>query len=220
MMKQKAIVIGATGLVGSQLVRELLEDNRFETVTVFARRKSERSHPKLKEQIVDFNKIDKWADQIKGDVLFSAMGTTLKRAGGKEAQYKIDYTYQYEVAKAAARNGVSKYVLISSAGANFKSKIFYSRMKGELDEAVRKLNFNKIVILRPSILDGDRQEKRAAESVSLKISRWLTKFIFKKYRPIKDQTVARAMINSILDEDKKASYFIYELDKVFKLAEK
>lgn len=212
-MKQKAIVVGATGLVGTQLIRKLLLDDRFERVTIFARRQSGLKHPKLKEQIVDFDKISEWADEIKGDILFSAMGTTLKNAGSKETQYKIDYTYQFEVAKAAARNGVSKYVLISSAGANSKSKIFYSRIKGELDEAVQKLNFQKTIILRPSILDGDRKEKRTAEQISLKISRWITHFVFRKYRPIRDEVVANAMINSVFD-DPKTGYYIYELDNI------
>lgn len=216
-MKQKAIVIGATGLIGNQLVRKLLSDDRFETVTVFVRRQNGLSHPKLKEQIVDFDKISEWADQIKGDSLFSAMGTTLKKAGSKETQYKIDYTYQLEVAKAAVKNGVSKYVLISSAGANSKSKIFYSRMKGELDEAVQKLGFRKIIILRPSILDGDRKEKRTAEQVSLKISRWVTQFIFRKYRPIKNETVANAMIETALENKQPSGTYIYELDEIFDL---
>lgn len=216
-MEQKAIIIGATGLVGSQLVRQLLCDGRFQSVIVFTRRKTGWSHPKLSEQIVNFNQIDQWSDQIKGDVLFSAMGTTLKKAGSKEAQYKIDYTYQYQVAEAAATNGVSSYVLVSSAGASADSKIFYSRMKGELDEAVKKFNFRKTVILRPSILDGERKGKRPAEQASLKISRWVTRFIFKKYRPIKGETVAQAMIQTAASNEMGNGYFIYELDEIEQL---
>ena len=136
-----AVVIGATGLVGSELVALLLADSRFETVKVFVRRSTGRQHPKLEEHLVNFDAVETWKEQLTGDVLFSAMGTTLKQAGSKDAQYKIDYTYQYNVAKAAAENGVPQYVLISSAGASPKSRIFYSRMKGELEESVKKLTF-------------------------------------------------------------------------------
>ncbi|HKJ40998.1 MAG TPA: NAD(P)H-binding protein [Sunxiuqinia sp.] len=217
-MKKTAIVIGATGLVGSQLVQQLLGDDRFEKVVIFVRRKSGWANPKLVEHIVDFNQMDHWKEQIRGDILFSALGTTLKKAGSKQAQFKIDYTYQYEVAEAAAQNGVSRYVLISSAGASPKSKIFYSRMKGELDEAVQKLSFQKIAILRPSFLNGDRKEERTGEKVMLKISRWATQFAFKKYRPIKDKTVAKAMIHVALSDDLSSGKFMYELDEIFPLA--
>ena len=217
-MRKTAIVIGATGLVGSQLVQQLLADDRFEKVTIFVRRARGLTHSKLDEQLVDFNQLDQWKEQIQGDVLFSTMGTTLKKAGSKQAQFKIDYTYQYEVAEAATQNGVRNFVLISSAGANPESRVFYSRMKGELDEAVQKLNFRKITILRPSILDGDRKEKRTMEQISLKISRWITHFVFRKYRPIKDETVARAMIHVALNENQAEKTLIYELDNIFKLA--
>ena len=219
-MKLKATVIGATGLVGSQLIRQLLNDNKFENIDVFVRRSTGLSHPKLTEHLVDFNHIQAWSDQIRGDVLFSALGTTIKKAGSKEKQYLVDYTYQHQAAQAAAKNGVANYVLVSSAGANAKSKIFYSRMKGELEEAVSKMAFHKIAILRPSILDGNRKEKRDAEAISLKITRWLTRYILKKYRPIKDAIVARAMINSVNMNKQPGGHFTYELDKIFPLAGK
>ena len=113
-----AIVIGATGLVGSALTSQLLEHPEFSGVKVFVRRSTHLSHQKLREHIVDFDKIDDWKHLLQGDVLFSAMGTTLNKAGSKAAQYRIDYTYQYNVAAAAASNGVPAYVLISSAGAS------------------------------------------------------------------------------------------------------
>ena len=134
--------------------------------------------------------------KLVGDELYSALGTTIKKAGSKEAQYKIDFTYQYEVAKAAAKNGVKKYLLVSSAGANYKSGNFYLRIKGSLDEKVQQLNFEKIRIFRPSILVGLRSEKRLGESIGIKIAGTITKIIpaLKKYRPIKASQVAEAMI--------------------------
>src|SRR5690349_10962018 len=140
-MPLTAIVIGATGLVGSELVQQLLDDERFSLVKIFVRRSFGKQHPKLEEHIIDFDKIHEWGHLVSGDVLFSALGTTLKQAGGKEAQYRIDYNYQYDVADAAAKNKVPVYVLVSSAMANVDSKIFYTRMKGELERDIKKLPF-------------------------------------------------------------------------------
>ncbi len=218
MKKLTANIIGATGLVGSYLLQQLLNDDRFEQIRVFTRRTTSLSHPKLNEHLVNFDQIDEWLSLIKGDVLFSTLGTTLKKAGSKEKQFLIDYSYQYQAAEAAAQNGVSDYILVSSAGANANSKIFYQKMKGELDEAVKILDFKKIVILRPSILDGERQEKRVAEKVGIKVTRWLTQYFFKRYRPIHAKTVAQAMIKSIFNEELTPHYQIFELDEVTKLA--
>ncbi|WP_321288881.1 NAD(P)H-binding protein [uncultured Sunxiuqinia sp.] len=213
-----ANVIGATGLVGSYLVSLLLEDDRFGEVNVFTRRTTGIKHEKLKEHLVDFDKTGSWVEKLQGDVLFSSLGTTRKKAGNIKKQFLVDYTYQYAVAEAAAQQKVSDYVLISSAGANAKSKIFYSKIKGELDGDVRKLDFEKTIILRPSILDGQRGEQRGVEQLSLKIIRWLTRFVFKRYRPIHAQDVAKAMINSVFREHNKPSYSIYILDELFELA--
>src|ERR1700761_7880367 len=111
-----AIVIGATGLVGKQLVQQLLKDTRFEQVKIFVRKSTGISNSKLQEHVVDFDQPDTFKRALTGDVLYSALGTTLSAAGSKDAQYKVDYTYQYQVAKTAAANGVKEYVLISAAG--------------------------------------------------------------------------------------------------------
>ena len=108
------------------------------------RRSLNINNPKLEEHIVDFDKIELWKNNLSGDELYSALGTTIKKAGSKEAQYKIDFTYQYEAAKAASENGVKKYLLVSSLGANSKSSNFYLRMKGSLDEKVQQLSFDQI----------------------------------------------------------------------------
>lgn len=138
-MGARAIVIGSTGLVGKQLIEQLLEDARFDRVGSFVRRPSGRTHPKLDEHVVDFRAPDAWASQVTGDVLFSALGTTLKQAGSKEAQYEVDYTFQFRTAQAAAKNGVKEYVLVSSASASASSMVFYSRIKGELERDTQKL---------------------------------------------------------------------------------
>jgi len=158
-MEQVANVIGASGLVGQQLVGQLLNHPDFKKVRIFVRRKCGITHPKLEEQLIDFDTPEIWKHLVKGDVLFSTLGTTIKTAKTKENQYRVDFTYQYDFAKVAADNGVSAYVLVSSMGASSKSSVFYSRIKGELEDAVSKLNFRKLIIFRPSILDGNRQEK-------------------------------------------------------------
>jgi uncharacterized protein YbjT (DUF2867 family) len=200
MMGKTALVIGATGLVGEQLVLLLLDHPEFEKVVVFGRRKSGLNHTKLEEKLINFDQPESWNDLVKGDVAFSSLGTTIKTAKTKENQYRVDYTYQFEFAKAASQNGVPAFVLVSSLGADPKSSVFYSRMKGELDEAVAKLPFRKTIVVRPSILDGNRKEKRPLEKISLAIMRGLTKIVLKKYKPTPVDLLAARMISLSLDE--------------------
>jgi uncharacterized protein YbjT (DUF2867 family) len=220
-MKKTAIVIGATGLIGKHITKLLLDNPVYSKVKVFVRRSLNISNPKLEEHIVNFDEIDKWKTKIIGDELFSAMGTTIRKAKSTSIQYKVDVTYQYEVAKAAAEYGVSSYFLVSSSGANAKSKLFYMRIKGELDEKVKQLSFNKIRIFRPSLLLGERPEKRfgekAAENI-LKIVVPIFPFL-KNQRPIEGEKVARAMILSA-NEDDKARIKILEPLKIFSLTDK
>ena len=215
-MKKIATLIGATGLVGSEILNLLLEDEHYQTVKVFHRRSAGISHPKLEEHVINFEEVNEWKHLLTGDEFYSALGTTIKHAGSQEAQYTVDFTYQYEAAKAAAENEVKKYSLVSSAGANHQSRMFYSRLKGELDEAVKGLPFEVTTVLRPSILDGDRNEKRPAEKFGLLMARLFTKIPgLKKYRPILAQKVAVGMINSL--RKCPPGYHIFELDEIFYL---
>lgn len=143
----KALVIGATGATGKDLVNKLLEDKDFQEVHAFVRRPLNIKNEKLKAHVVDFEKPEEWKDLVKGDVAFSCLGTTLKDAGSKDAQRKVDFDYQYQFAKNAKENEVEDYILVSSYGANPNSKIFYSRMKGELEKEVKNLHFNKMNLL-------------------------------------------------------------------------
>jgi len=213
-----ALLIGSTGLVGSCLLDLLLKDPRFNKVKIFTRRSTGKKNEKLEEFLIDFDDVKGWAFQLSGDVLFSSLGTTIRKAGSQYAQYKIDFTYQYEVAKEASQNGVGTYVLVSSAGASSKSKMFYSRMKGELEEAISRLSFQKIRIIQPGILDGDRKESRPVEKAAIQISRVLACIPgLKKFRPVHAETVAKALINACFDES--AGNKKYTLNEVFTLAE-
>lgn len=203
-MSKKAILIGATGLVGSHVLQLLLSDERYESVKVFHRRSTGISHTKLQEHIIDFDYPGKWNHLIKGDHLFSALGTTIKKAGSKEAQYKIDFTYQYEVVKAASINNVQCFALVSSLGADSNSGSFYPRIKGELDEAVQKLDFEDRLIVRPSFLDGDRNEFRLGERIGIAVAKVVCKLPgLKKYHPVKAETVAKAMIEGLNSKQSK-----------------
>jgi len=199
-MGKVANVIGASGLVGRQIINQLLFHSEFDKIRIFVRRKTRFIHQNLEENIIDFNQPESWKHLVQGDMLFSTLGTTIKKVKTKKNQYQVDFTYQYEFAKAASENGVSTYVLVSSIGANSKSLFFYSRMKGELEEAVEKLNFTKLIIFRPSILDGLRTEKRVGERIALIFSRVISKIMFKKYRPTPVQVLASKMISLSVDK--------------------
>jgi uncharacterized protein YbjT (DUF2867 family) len=216
-MKQTALVIGATGLVGSNLLTQLLSDPDYVEVRVFGRRPTGITDTKLTEYEVDFDDVASWKEELKGDVLFSALGTTIKKAGSKDKQYKVDYTYQFEVAKAASEQQVKSYVLVSSIGANAGSGVFYTRIKGELDLAVQKLDFQSIYIIRPSGLIGEREEQRAGEGVMIRITEALSRFIpfLRKYRPIPAEMVANAMIRLAANQNKERR--IIENPELFKL---
>ncbi|HAQ18827.1 MAG TPA: NADH-quinone oxidoreductase subunit F [Prolixibacteraceae bacterium] len=199
-MGRVANVIGASGLVGQQIINQLLFHSEFDKIRIFVRRKTRFIHPKLEEQIIDFDQPESWRHLVQGDVLFSTLGTTIKTVKTKKNQYRVDFTYQYEFAKAAFENGVSTYILISSMGANAKSFFFYTRMKGELEESVKKLNFKRIIIFRPSILDGNRSEKRIGEKMALIFSRYLTRIILKKNRPTPVRVLVSKMVSLSVDQ--------------------
>lgn len=190
----KALIIGATGATGKDLVTQLLEDAAFSEVHIFVRRNVDLKHPKLQVHVVDFDKLHEWRGLLQGDVLFSALGTTLKQAGSQKAQWKIDYTYQYEVAKAARANGVETMVLVSSAWATAKSKVFYTRMKGQLEDDVKALGFKSLAIMRPPSLIRKGSD-RFGERVSVQVLKAANAIgLLRAIRPMPTSQVAHAMI--------------------------
>jgi uncharacterized protein YbjT (DUF2867 family) len=173
---KSAIIIGATGLVGRSILELALSDLHFIKVTVFVRRRSGIVHPKLTEHVVDFDRLSEWEGLLQGDVLFSVLGTTIREAASREAQYKVDFEYQFEVAKAAAQNGVDGIVLISSTGARSSSPFFYLKTKGMLEEEIRRLGFKSVGILRPGPLTGVREVPRFSEKFTLALFRHFPKW--------------------------------------------
>jgi len=211
-------MIGATGLVGSHLLEQLLNDARFGKVIVFGRKKTGQAHGKLEEQVVDFEAPASWSSQVKGDVAFSSLGTTKKQAGSLAAQKKVDYDYQLAFARAAASNGVPTYVLVSASSADPGSRIFYTRIKGELDRDVQQLGFERVRIMRPSLLGG-RPQPRVGERLGGALLGAINAVgIARKYREIPGSVVARAMVNAALDPQEGTR--IYTLDELFVEAER
>lgn len=200
-----ALLLGATGLVGSQILQQLLADARYGSVLALIRRPIDVEHPKLKQVIINFDNPD--PAQIRGDELFCALGTTLRKAGSKDAQYRIDCTYPYEIGKIARENGVGKYLLVSSLGADAQSANFYLRTKGELEEKLAALEFPVFVSARPSILLGKRPEFRLGEKIGIVLAQAFAFLIPKKYRGIADQQVARALL-ALANQDLEGTHVI------------
>ncbi len=193
-----AIIIGATGATGRDLVDLLLLDTAFDAIHVFVRRPLAISDPMIETHLVDFDQIDFWKSGIRGDVLFSCLGTTLRAAGSQEAQWKVDYDYQFNFAKAAHENGVPTLVLMSSMGANPQSSVFYMKMKGQLEEAVKLLGFSNTIIVRPPSLIR-RNSDRWGEKVGVMALKMLNKVgILRSMKPLSTEAVARAMLTCSL----------------------
>jgi uncharacterized protein YbjT (DUF2867 family) len=213
----KALVIGATGLVGRELVQLILHDIRFQKAVVFGRRSLEMKHEKLEEYIIDFDYPNEWKHLVTGDVLFSVLGSTKREAGSKKNQYKIDYSYQYQFAVAASENQVPVYVLISAASADPESRFFYIRMKGELERDVKSLGFKAFHIIQPGFLHGQREKERAGEKFIVSVLNMLNAVgLFNKYRPVDGRTVAKAMVQAA--GSTRSGIYTYVWDQVFELA--
>ena len=197
-----ALLIGATGATGKDLLDLLLKDGFFHQVDIFVRRDPGLQHKKLKIHVIDFEKPEQWQCLVKGDVLFSCLGTTLKTAGGKDAQWKIDYDYQFQFAKIARENNVNHYVLISSAFSSPKSLFYYPRMKGRLEEAVKALGFPKLSIFNPPALIRKNSD-RTIEVAGVKAIQFFNKIgIFRSQKPLSTEILAQAMINSAKTKEK------------------
>jgi uncharacterized protein YbjT (DUF2867 family) len=213
----RALVIGATGATGKDLVQVLLNDNHYTSVVLFVRRASGVTHPKLSEIITDFDKLDTVAEHITGDVWFSCLGTTLKTAGSKAKQWHIDYEIPLQFAELAKRNGVPAGVLLSSYGANATSSNFYSQMKGKLEDAIGTLAFNQYIIFRPGLLLR-KDTDRAGERVAAGVINFLNSIgLFRQFKPMPTSVLAVKLAHAPVSLP--AGKHVIELGKIFTFSE-
>jgi len=214
MMNKTAIVFGATGLVGSELLNVLIRDVRYRAVKVFTRNELYIEHIKVIEKIVDVEDVDSYSDMLKGDDLYICLGTTRRKAGSVAKMEDIDRWLPVRIAKASLRMGVQNVALVSSIGARASSRNYYYRIKGRMEEDILELEFKRKVILRPSILLGKRSEFRLFESLGksmVKALGFMLRGQREKYRGIKASIVAEAMVKELNNLNGKT---IYESDEI------
>ncbi|WP_028889718.1 NAD(P)H-binding protein [Tenacibaculum ovolyticum] len=195
-----AIVLGATGLTGSLLLNKLLKDDNYKTIKVFTRRSTGNKSPKIKEFIVDLLLLDQFTTDFIADEVFCCIGTTAKKTKDKAIYKLIDYGIPVTAAKLAKANGIEIFTVVSAMGANLKSNVFYNKTKGEMEASVLEQKIKHTFILRPSLIKGNRQESRLGEDIGNFIANFINPFLiggFKKYRSIKGETIATAMINIV-----------------------
>ncbi len=218
MEKRTALLAGSTGLVGGELLRQLLADDAYLEVHTVARRASGLSHNRLIEHIVDFERLSE-CELPRIDDAFCALGSTIKKAGSQDAFYKVDFTYVVNLAVYARECGARQFLGVSSLGASPASRNFYLRVKGEMEEAVKKQGPETVQFFRPSIILGERQEKRPGEKLArllMPIIRPLLVGGLQKYRGIQAATIAEAMIASARNPGK--GHITYESDAIALLA--
>ena len=200
-MKSKAILIGATGLIGGHILEQLKEDPSFDTIKVIVRRPITIDHPKVKVEIINFEDLVQFESAMKeGDVVFSAIGTTQKKVkGDKEAYRKVDFDITVNAAKYSAESSAKKFLVVSSVGADSDKGGFYLKLKGEVEDALKDIcnqtnGIDSLSIFRPSLLLGNRSETRIAEGIGQFFSKVLSFLFPKRMKPIEAKTVAKAMI--------------------------
>ncbi|MEO2255494.1 oxidoreductase [Paenibacillus amylolyticus] len=205
-LERKAMVIGATGLVGELLVHHLLEHSAYSLVRVLVRRPLELQHPKLEQHVVDWEQLARNNHLFDGiDDLYCCLGTTIKKAGSQDNFRQVDYHYPVRAATIAKQHGVSQMLVISSMGASASSRVFYSRTKGEMEDALSDIGFPSLHIFRPSLILGDRNEKRFGEQMAAYAMKYLDRWMkgrADKYRAVHAVTIAQAMTNIALVQAK------------------
>jgi len=194
---RNALIAGASGLVGGHCLRLLLESDRYSQVISIGRRDLPLIHPKLDQQVIDFNNLEKYTRELVADDIYCCLGTTIKKAGSKDAFHKVDYTYVAELARITASKNASQFLVVSSMGANAGSLLFYNKVKGKMEQYVKQQDFEAVHIFQPSLLLGEREEERTGEEFATKVMKPLSSFMMgplSKYKPIEAEMVAKAML--------------------------
>ena|SRR5690349_2165017 len=218
-MARTALVAGASGLVGGHVLRLLLGSAAYDRVTVLVRRELPLAHKKLTQRVIDFDRLAEVGDFPRVDDVFCCLGTTIKRAGSQHAFRKVDSTYVVELARIAGRHRARQFLVVTAVGADPASRVFYSRVKGETEAALRRLSFDALLLFRPSFLLGVRPERRLAESLAAALAplvTWTLVGPLARYRPIEAETVARAMVRAAGEAPRGAH--VYESNEIRRLA--
>jgi uncharacterized protein YbjT (DUF2867 family) len=214
--RRTALLAGGTGLTGSHLLSLLLADSRYTHIHALVRKPGLHSHARLQEQVFDF---DHPTTLSAIDDVFCCLGTTIKKAGSPAAFRKVDFDYVVSLAQLAGKAGVKRFMVISSLGANANSPVFYCRVKGEMENAMRDIGFDELHIFQPSLLLGNRRESRVAERVGIAASSLISPFMFgpmRKYRPIDAHTVANAMLRAAWAQHR--GNHVYTSEQIVELA--
>ncbi|MNI42038.1 hypothetical protein D3C73_963080 [compost metagenome] len=199
--KRTALIIGATGLVGNELLHILVQSDAYEHVKVIIRKPLSIKHDKLTQLVVNFDEFYEYEDEFAVHDVFCCLGTTIKKAGSQAAFKKVDFDYPVQAAKLAKNQGARQFLIISAIGANAQSNLFYSRVKGEVEEALKQLQLPSLHIFRPSLLLGNRKEFRFGEKAAAIIIPIFSPLLagkLNKYKPIQAKQVAQAMVQNAI----------------------
>jgi uncharacterized protein YbjT (DUF2867 family) len=214
MSKKTATLIGATGLIGANLLQELLNDPYFETVRILIRRPLDITNPKLEKKLVDFTDAESYKLALENsDAVFCAIGTTQKKVKGDKVAYrKIDFDIPVKAAKFCKETGCEKFILVSSVGANSKSNNFYLKLKGEVEDAVKAIGIKATHLMQPSALLGARKESRPGERIAQVMMKLFSFLIPSRYKAIEAKDVAMAMLRAAKEEEE--GVFVYDYKEI------
>jgi uncharacterized protein YbjT (DUF2867 family) len=192
------LLVGATGLVGRECLRLLLADNGYDRIVVVTRRplSPDVRSPKLETHVVDFDHLNEYDQLFNVDAIICALGTTIRLAGSRTRFRTVDYEYPMAFARLGRRHGCGHFLVVSALGANAKSRMFYNRVKGDLEEALKAVSYPRLTIVRPSLLLGPRAELRLGEEVAKRVSRWLGPIVPRAFKPVEARVVATALVRA------------------------
>lgn len=212
-MSRTALVAGATGLIGNFVLQFLLADDEWSRVVTVGRRITPQQHDKLEQRVLDLGDLETVSDLPHVDDVFCCLGTTIKQAGSQPAFRRVDHAFVVGLGRACLRAGATQFLLVSAIGADPKSRVFYSRVKGETELAIGRLLYRSTQIFRPSLLLGERREYRLGERIAIVAAPVLSATLIgrlRRYRPIKAETVARAMVTLAREAPLGANVFEYD----------
>jgi len=214
-----ALLFGASGLVGGHLLNELIKENYYSKIKIFVRSEPKISDPKIEIIRTDFNNLQNHKDDIKGDDCFLCIGTTKQNSPDKNEYRKVELEMPKEIAQIAKSNSINSFVFISSGYADPKSSGDYLKFKGQVEEELKRLNFTKLGIMRPSFLMGNRKEKRIGEKIGILVFKLLSPLLLgplKKMKPINSEIVAKAMVAFVQSDTQKNTFESNEILKIIK----